>query len=64
MGKRAVLLFAGQGAQTVGMGRDLSEKFERVRGLFQRADDQLGYELTKTMFEGPAEELTRTSPPP
>ena len=61
MGKRAVLLFAGQGAQTVGMGRDLAGKFGEVRDLFLRADEQLGFSLSTVMFEGPASELTRTS---
>jgi len=61
MGKRAVLLFAGQGAQAVGMGRDLAERHESARALFERADELLGFSLTERMFEGPAEELTRTS---
>ena len=61
MGKRAVLLFAGQGAQTVGMGRDLAEKFDSARELFDRADEQLGYSLAEKMFDGPSSELTRTS---
>lgn len=61
MGKRAVLLFAGQGAQTVGMGKDLAEEFSSVRDLFARADRQLGFALTEVMFQGPASELTRTS---
>lgn len=61
MGKRAVLLFAGQGAQTVGMGRDLAEKYDAVRDLIARADAQLGYALSEKMFDGPAAELTRTS---
>lgn len=61
MGIRAVLMFAGQGAQTVGMGRDLADRFEDVRELFDRADAQLGYALSEKMFEGPASELTRTS---
>ncbi len=61
MGKRAVILFAGQGAQTVGMGRDLAEKYEAVGDLIARADAQLGYALSAKMFDGPASELTRTS---
>ncbi len=61
MGKKAVLLFAGQGAQTVGMGRDLAEKYDVTRELFAKADDQLGFALTEKMFDGPADELTRTS---
>lgn len=54
-------MFAGQGAQTVGMGRDLAERFDAVRDIFARADAQLGYALTEKMFDGPATELTRTS---
>lgn len=61
MGKRAVLMFAGQGAQTVGMGRDLAEKYDAAGSLFAKADEQLGYSLSEKMFNGPAEELTRTS---
>jgi [acyl-carrier-protein] S-malonyltransferase len=61
MGNRAVIMFAGQGAQTVGMGRDLAEKFSSTLELFARADEQLGYSLSNIMFEGPAAELTRTS---
>ena len=61
MGKRAVLMFAGQGAQTVGMGRDLAETYDEAAAVFAQADEQLGYALSETMFNGPAEELTRTS---
>jgi [acyl-carrier-protein] S-malonyltransferase len=61
MGTRAVLLFAGQGAQTVGMGRDLAERFDAARGRFALADERLGFSLSSKMFDGPAAELTRTS---
>lgn len=54
-------MFAGQGAQTVGMGRDLAEKYDAAGALFAKADEQLGYSLSEKMFNGPAEELTRTS---
>jgi len=54
-------MFAGQGAQTVGMGRDLAEKYDSVRDLFARADERLGFGLSGKMFDGPAAELTRTS---
>jgi [acyl-carrier-protein] S-malonyltransferase len=57
----AVLLFAGQGAQKVGMGKDLAEAYPAVRTLFDQADAALGHTLTNVMFEGPMEELTRTS---
>ena len=57
----AVLLFSGQGAQKVGMGKDFHEASDTARALFQRADEVLGFPLSTTMFEGPEDELTRTS---
>ena len=60
-GKPTVLLFAGQGAQAVGMGRDLVSRYPLARERLREADDLLGFSLSKVMFEGPAEELTRTS---
>jgi [acyl-carrier-protein] S-malonyltransferase len=57
----AVLLFAGQGAQKVGMGKDLAEAFPEVRSLLEQADAALGFSLTNVMFEGPMEDLTKTS---
>ncbi|HEU0274841.1 MAG TPA: ACP S-malonyltransferase [Candidatus Udaeobacter sp.] len=59
--KKIALLFAGQGAQTVGMGRDLAEQFPNVAELFQRADEILGRKLTDIAWSGPIEDLTRTS---
>ncbi len=56
-----VLLFSGQGAQKVGMGKDFHEASEAARAKFAAADAALGMELSKVMFEGPEEELTRTS---
>ena len=61
MSKKVVLLFAGQGAQRVGMGRDLAESFPSVMDLFEQADGVLGFDLSGVMFEGPIEELTKTS---
>ncbi|MEM9478319.1 MAG: ACP S-malonyltransferase [Verrucomicrobiota bacterium] len=58
---RTVLLFAGQGAQSVGMGQDLANDFPEAAELFAKANEVLGFDLTKVMFEGPEEELTRTS---
>ena len=61
MSKKVVLLFAGQGAQKVGMGKDLAEAFPVARELFEKADAALGFSLSQIMFEGPIEELTKTS---
>ncbi|MGB8166345.1 MAG: ACP S-malonyltransferase [Chthoniobacteraceae bacterium] len=58
--QRIALLFAGQGAQTVGMGRDLAEKYPVAADLFGRADQILGRPLSKIAFEGPEDELTQT----
>lgn len=56
-----VLVFPGQGAQAVGMGKDLAEACPEVRGLFVRADELLGIPLSKTIFEGPETALVDTS---
>jgi [acyl-carrier-protein] S-malonyltransferase len=58
--KRIALLFAGQGAQTVGMGQDLAAKYPAAAELFTLADTILGYSLSRIAFEGPEEELTQT----
>lgn len=54
------LLFPGQGAQSVGMGRQLAESLPAARELFDRANNVLGYDLAKVCFEGPAEQLDST----
>ena len=54
------LLFPGQGAQFVGMGKDLAEAFPSAREIFERADEVLGFGLSKVCFEGSEEELNRT----
>lgn len=61
MPKKIALLFAGQGAQTVGMGRDLGEQFSVAAQLFQQADEILGRKLSDIACHGPKEELTKTS---
>jgi [acyl-carrier-protein] S-malonyltransferase len=53
-------VFPGQGSQTVGMGKDLSEASEIARESFNAADKVLGFSLSKICFEGPAERLTST----
>jgi [acyl-carrier-protein] S-malonyltransferase len=57
--KRAVV-FAGQGAQAVGMGKDLADAYPECRALFAQANDILGYDLARIAFEGPLEELTKS----
>lgn len=61
MSEPVVLLFSGQGAQSVGMGRDLYEGHEEIKALFDSGNEALGWNLTDVMFEGPIDELTRTS---
>ncbi len=61
MNHKIALLFAGQGAQSVGMGKDLYESSPAARSVFDQADAQLGFPLTNIMFDGPVEELTKTS---
>ena len=58
---KAVLLFSGQAAQKVGMGKDLIEAYPSAKALFEKADSVLNRSLTDVMFNGPAEDLTRTS---
>jgi [acyl-carrier-protein] S-malonyltransferase len=53
-------IFPGQGAQKVGMGKDLFESSEAARSVFQEADKTLGFSLSKLCFEGPEEELRLT----
>lgn len=54
------LLFPGQGAQEVGMGRDAFEASPAARAVFEAADGVLGFPVSRLCFEGPAEELRRT----
>ena len=56
-----VLLFSGQGAQKVGMGKDFAEKSAAAREMAEMADKALGFSISQIMFEGPDEELTKTS---
>lgn len=53
-------VFPGQGAQFSGMGKDLYDNSELARELFHKANEVLGFEITKIMFEGTEEELKQT----
>jgi [acyl-carrier-protein] S-malonyltransferase len=57
---KTALLFAGQGAQVVGMGKDLAEKFPSAKAWFDRANAALGYDLAGICFKGPEADLTKT----
>jgi [acyl-carrier-protein] S-malonyltransferase len=57
---KTALLFAGQGAQVVGMGKDMAEQFPSARAWFDRANATLGYDLASVCFQGPEAELTKT----
>lgn len=58
---RIAFLFPGQGAQHVGMGRSLCERYPAARRLYDQARDILGYDLARVSFEGPAGELDATA---
>ena len=58
--KKIAFLFPGQGAQTVGMGKDFWVQYSCARAVFEEGDDILGRSLSKIIFEGPSEVLTET----
>jgi [acyl-carrier-protein] S-malonyltransferase len=57
---KVAVVFAGQGAQAVGMGKALCERHAPARALFDRATQVLGFDLAQVCFEGPADRLNRT----
>ena len=60
MTKKIAFIFPGQGAQAVGMGKDLFENYDVAKKVFETADKVLGKSVTSMCFEGPEEDLKQT----
>ncbi|MBN1256784.1 MAG: ACP S-malonyltransferase, partial [Planctomycetes bacterium] len=58
--KKAILLFPGQGSQSVGMGLDLAQNFPVAKAVFETADQVLGLAISEICFNGPDRELVLT----
>jgi len=54
-------LFPGQGSQTVGMGKDLAERYPGAARVFEEANDAIGVDLRALCFDGPQDELDKTA---
>ena len=56
----SVLLFPGQGSQSIGMGLEFYKNFNYVKRIFEEADEKLKYSISKIILEGPENELQLT----
>ncbi|ABY93010.1 ACP S-malonyltransferase [Thermoanaerobacter brockii subsp. lactiethylicus] len=57
---KVAFIYPGQGAQYAGMGKEIYQKYQEAREIFERADEALGFSISKLCFEGPEEELMKT----
>ena len=57
---KTAFIFPGQASQYVGMGKDLYEKYDIAKELYDKANDILGFDIKKVSFEGPLEDLKQT----
>ena len=57
---KTAFVFSGQGAQKVGMGKDLYDKYPEAAGIFDKADEVLGWSISEICFNGPSEKLMET----
>ena len=58
--KKIAFIFPGQGAQAVGMGKDIYESYENAKKVYETADNVLGKSVSTICFEGPEEDLKLT----
>lgn len=61
MSQKIAFIFPGQASQFVGMAKDLFDEYAVAREMFQQANEVLGFDIQKICFDGPLEELTKTS---